>query len=293
MMSTDRIRRTRVVVTGATGRLGRAVVRHFNDVGFSVTATDIRTADDEPHSIIQADLRDHGQALQLLDGADVVIHLGNHAGIGDTPPQVVFNDNVSINENVFQGAAETSVHTIVFASTIQLIGSKPDRRTVINPPSRPAFPLHGHTTPQPSNVYALSKHIAEEMLRYYAERCGLSTTALRLPLLHNYEEHFSIRAGNEHPDDIFEGFTGLSYADTARLFIDVIRAELQGFNVFMAAMPHRHVDAGPQELGQQFFPESEGLIVDLEPVTAATGWTPEPKRWPLADSNEPHAGGQR
>ena len=293
MMSTDHIRRTRVVVTGATGRLGRTVVRRFNNAGFIVTATDIRTADDERLNVIRADLRDHAQALQLLDGADVVIHLGNHAGIGDTPPQVVFNDNISINENVFQGAAETSVHTIVFASTIQLIGSKPDRRTVINPPSRPAFPLHGHTTPQPSNVYALSKYIAEEMLRYYAERCGLSTTALRLPLLHNYEEHFAIHSGNENPDDIFEGFTGLSYADTARLFDDVVRAELRGYNVFMAAQPHRHVGAEHQELTRRFFPESQGHIVDLEPVTAATGWTPEPKRWPLADSNEPDAGGQR
>lgn len=292
-MTTDHNSSTlNVVVTGAAGRLGRAVARQFHQSGFTVLATDIITDSHTPYRFVEVDLRDHVAVTELLDGADAVLHMGNHPGIGNTPPQLVFNDNVTMNENVFQGAAETGVRAIVFASTIQLIGSKPDLRTVVAPPPRPDFPVSGATLGQPSNVYALSKHVSEHMLRYYAECCGVSATALRLPLLHNGEAHFAVRAGNEVEDDIYEGFTGLTYADAARLFESVVRADLQGYHVFIAAEPHRHVDLSLTELAERFFPESGGNVVDLDPVTASTGWTPSAVHWPVNTIPETQIGAQ-
>ena len=290
MSSSHNTPEKRIIVTGAAGRLGRAVASKFHESGFTVVATDVLPATGAPYPFAQVDLRDHEAVLELLHGANVVVHLGNHPGIGATPPQVVFNENVAINENIFQGAAETTVDTIVFASTIQLIGSKPDLRTVSTPPDRPDFPLSNTTLAQPANVYALSKDISEHMLRYYAERCGLSVTALRLPLLHNTEAHFAIHLDRETPDDIYEGFTGLTYDDAARLFLAVVQAELTGFNVFIAAESHRHVGLNLDEVMQRFFPETSTGIVDLEPVTRATGWSPSPTVWPPVDHNEPHGG---
>ena len=175
----------RVLVTGAAGRLGGAVVPVLVRAGHDVVATDLVTpATDLGAPVTVADLRDHRAALDVLAGVDAVVHLGNRPGIGRTPPQVVFNENVTINENVFQGAAEQGVGRIVFASTLQLIGSHPDTRTVVAPPDRPRFPIDGDTAPASSNVYALSKEVSEVMLRYYAERCGIVAVALRFPLLH-------------------------------------------------------------------------------------------------------------
>ena len=266
---------TRVLVTGAAGRLGGTVAARFHTEGFDLLATDVVDAGDVPYRFERADLLDHAAVSALLDGIDVVLHIGNHAGIGPRPPQLVFNENVAMNENVFQGAAEHGVSRIVFASTLQLIGSHVDTRTVVEPPPRPTFPLSGDTSPTPSNVYALSKTVTETMLRYYAERCGIQCTALRFPLLHHGQDSIMVDAGNERPDDITEGFTGLTYDDAASLFLAVVNTDLVGYRTYMAGTSHRHRDLELAELIRTHYPELDPDtpdVIDLSSVTRDTGW---------------------
>lgn len=267
----------RVVVTGAAGRLGSTVAARFHEAGYDVLASDVVDAGPVEYRFERADLRDHTAASSLLPDADVLLHIGNHPGIGARPPQQVFDENVAMNINMFQGAAEHGLHTIVFASTLQLIGSHPDLRTVTHPPARPAFPMSGRTEPAPANLYALGKSVSEVMLRYYADRCGIACTALRLPLLHHGEDRFLVGLGHEREVDIHEGFTGLTYADAADLFLDTVRADLAGYHVFMAGTAHRHRDLSLDELIQTYYPEVEPDatdLVDMTELAAATGWHP-------------------
>lgn len=266
---------TQVLVTGAAGRLGHTVAELFHAEGFELLATDVVDAPDVPYRFVRADLRDHLAVSTLLDGIDVVLHIGNHPGIGPRPPQLVFNENIAMNENVFQGAAERGVSRIVFASTLQLIGSHVDDRTVVDPPPRPTFPLSGDTPPTPSNVYALSKTVSEIMLRYYAERCGIQCTALRFPLLHRQQDSIMVDSGAERPDDILEGFTGLTYDDAASLFLAVVNTDLTGFRIFMAGTSHRHRDLDLPDLIRTHYPELDPTtpdLIDLSTVTRETGW---------------------
>ena len=176
----------KVLVTGAAGRLGRVVASRFYDSGHDVLATDIaELPEPPPHRFERADLLDHESASALLNGIDVLLHIGNLPGLGSTPPQLVFNQNISINANMFQGAAEQGVPRIVFASTLQLIGSHLDSRTVVTPAAVPTYPMDGSTPADPSNLYALSKSVSETMLSYFATRCGVDAVALRFPLLHD------------------------------------------------------------------------------------------------------------
>jgi nucleoside-diphosphate-sugar epimerase len=265
----------RVLVTGAAGRLGRTVASQFHTEGFDLLASDIVDAGNVPYRFERADLLDHEAASALLTDIDVVLHIGNHPGIGPVPPQVVFNENITMNENVFQGAAERGVSRIVFASTVQLVGSHVDHRTVVEPPPPPAFPLSGDTPPTPSNVYALSKTVTETMLRYYAERCGIQCTALRLPLLHHGQDSVEVGSGAERPDDVIEGFTGLTYDDAASLFLAVVRTDLVGLRIFMAGTSHRHRDLALPDLIRTHYPELDPNtpdLIDLTAVTRDTGW---------------------
>jgi nucleoside-diphosphate-sugar epimerase len=282
--------RPRVLVTGAAGRLGSTVARLFHTAGYSLLTTDVVDAGTVTYPFVQADLRDHVAASSLLADIDVVLHIGNHPGIGSTPPQVVFNENVTMNENVFQGAAERGASTIVFASTLQLIGSHPDERTVVTEAARPRYPLDERAAPDPSNVYALSKTVSETMLRYYAERCGLACTALRLPLLHRHETRFVVASGHERPVDVFEAFTGLSYDDAARLFLAVVRAGLPGYRVYLAGTSHRHRDLPVAELVERFYPDvPRGVrdLVDISTITDEVGWRPTDAYRPTASHHDP------
>jgi nucleoside-diphosphate-sugar epimerase len=271
--------RPRVLVTGAAGRLGRSVASLFHREGFDLLTSDVVDAGDVPYRFVRADLLDHARALELLEDIDVLLHLGNHPGIGATPPQLVFNDNVAMNENMFQGAAEQGVGKIVFASTLQLIGSHIDRRTVVTEPSNPGYPLNETTVPDPSNVYALSKTVTEVMLRYYAERCGIDCVALRFPLLHFNDDRVRVSSGDEQPNDILEGFTGLSYEDAAELFLAVVRTDLPGYRVYMAGAAHRHRDLALDELIRVHYPDvpvTTKDLIDVSTITAETGWRPNP-----------------
>ena len=272
---------SRVLVTGAAGRLGSTVASLFHREGFDPLASDIVAAEDVPYRFVQADLLDHACTLELLEDIDVLLHLGNHPGVGASPPQLVFNDNVSMNENMFQGAAERGVGKIVFASTLQMVGSHIDRRTVINEPSNPSYPLDETMAPDPSNVYALSKTVSEVMLRYYAERCGIDCIALRFPLLHHNEDRVRVSAGEERPNDILEGFTGLSYEDAADLFLAVVRTDLPGYRVYMPGTAHRHRDLALPELIRVHYPDVLATtqdLIDVSTIAEQTGWQPSPEQ---------------
>lgn len=283
--------RPNVLVTGAAGRLGSTVARLFHDEGYHLLATDVVDVGEVPYPFERADLRDHVAASTVLTGIDVLLHIGNHPGIGPTPPQIVFNENVSINENMFQGAAEQRVDTIVFASTVQLIGSHVDERTVATGPVRPVYPLNEGAVPDPSNVYALSKSVSEVMLRYYAERCGLSCAALRFPLLHHHDARFEVASGHERAVDILEAFSGLTYDDAAQLFLAVVRAGLPGYRVYLAGTSHRHRDLSVAELIDRYYPEvppGTPDLIDISTVTEETGWKPGPGYDRPADPARPN-----
>ena len=274
----------KVLVTGAAGRLGRVVASRFYDSGHDVLATDIaELPEPPPHRFERADLLDHESASALLNGIDVLLHIGNLPGLGSTPPQLVFNQNISINANMFQGAAEQGVPRIVFASTLQLIGSHLDSRTVVTPAAVPTYPMDGSTPADPSNLYALSKSVSETMLSYFATRCGVDAVALRFPLLYDGGDWYSVSAGSETATDVLEGFTALSYDDAAQLFLAVVDAELTGFRVFMPGSSVRHRDLSVAELVQTHYPNLAAAtpdLIDNAPIAEATGWRPSPLATP-------------
>lgn len=268
-----------ILVTGAAGRLGSSVTDLLHAEGRRVLASDCVQRSGVPFRFDEVDLLDHEAVRSLLHRVDVVVQLGNHAGLGRRPPQVVFNENVSMNTNVFQAAAENGARRVVFASTIQLIGSRIDHRTVVSPPAAPTYPLRGDSAPDPSNLYALSKLVSERVLRYYADRCGLTGIALRFPMLHHYEDRVAVSSGEESADDIIEGFTGMTYHDAARLVVATVDADLTGYQQFLPGTAHRHRDLAMAELVRSFYPDLPADLpdlVDLEPVVAHTGWRPTP-----------------
>src|SRR4051812_41491380 len=176
----------KVLVTGATGRLGSLVCKELLQRGHDVLGTDQRFAGGLAFPLKLADLRDSLAVYPLLEGRDAVVHLGNIPNLSMGPsPQVVLGDNVSMNSNVFRAAVDLGVRRIVFSSSLQAMIRLEEGRAVDAAPHIPYFPLDGDAPADPGhNFYGLSKEFGERTLRVLSELTPeLACTSLRFPML--------------------------------------------------------------------------------------------------------------
>src|SRR5580692_3391614 len=163
----------RICVTGASGQAGRAVVRDLLEHGYDVAPTDIAaTRTDMENGMVRADLTDYGQAVEALTGADAVVHMANIPAPGLYTPAVTFTENITMNFNVFQAAANLGLSRVVWASSETTLGLPFDV------PPRYA-PVDEDHYPVPTSTYALSKVASETIAGHISEWSGIPFVALR------------------------------------------------------------------------------------------------------------------
>jgi len=197
---------TTVAITGAAGKTGRVVVRHFLEQGFDVVPVDSaglaggygEFARDVGVGLVRADLTDYGQTVDILQGADAVVHLAAIPAPGLYPASTTFLDNTAMNFNVFSAAQLLKITKVVWASSETTFGLPFDV------PPRYA-PIDEEHYPLPTSTYALSKVVGETMAVHFAEWTGGSFIALRLSNVHleseyhrvtGYQDDFSLRRWN-------------------------------------------------------------------------------------------------
>ena len=80
----------RVVVTGASGKAGRAVVRDLVEHEHDVLGVDLVSPTDSPAAFLLADLTDFAQAVECLAGVEAVVHLAAIPGPGIPTEEPLF-----------------------------------------------------------------------------------------------------------------------------------------------------------------------------------------------------------
>ncbi|TYB35419.1 NAD(P)-dependent oxidoreductase [Micromonospora sp. AP08] len=162
---------TRVVVTGAAGKLGRAVVAHLRGVGVDVLAVD-RAGGRDPRDVdgefLLVDLTDYGQVVEAFtggadehaDGVGAVVHLAAVPAPGLLPNAVTFANNSAATYNVFAAARAAGIKRVVWASSETVLGLPFD-----TPP--PYAPVDEEYPPRPESTYSLNKALEEEMARHF------------------------------------------------------------------------------------------------------------------------------
>ncbi len=163
----------RVVVTGGSGKAGRWVVRDLRERGHAVLNVDM-VHDGSAHGLyVRADLTDLGSALELIDGADAVVHLAAIPAPELRSPGETFRINTMSTYNVFTAAVQGGVGRVVWASSETVLGLPFDRP--------PAFaPIDESHPPRPETSYALSKLVGETMADQLARRSGIPFLGLRI-----------------------------------------------------------------------------------------------------------------
>jgi nucleoside-diphosphate-sugar epimerase len=163
----------RICVTGASGRAGRVTVRELLSHGYQVVATDrVIPAEDLGVRPLLADLTDYGQAVEVLQGTDAVVHLANIPAPEIYTPATTFQANITMNFNVFTAAAQAGLDRVVWASSETTLGLPFDV------PPRYA-PVDEDHYPFPTSTYALSKVASETIAAHIADWSQIPFTGLR------------------------------------------------------------------------------------------------------------------
>ncbi len=94
----------RVVVTGGSGKAGRAVVRDLLAHGEDVLSVDLVRSPELACEQLVADLTDFGETVEALRGAEAVVHLAAIPAPGLRPDELTFRVNTTSTYNVFSAA---------------------------------------------------------------------------------------------------------------------------------------------------------------------------------------------
>jgi len=118
--------RSRVLVTGGAGFIGRRVVRALLAEGHEVTVADLRAFPDPDVRSVIGDLCDPGVPERAVSpGTDVIIHLAALTSVlaSVNDPVSTYRLNVDATARLLELARENEVETFLLASTNAVVGS--------------------------------------------------------------------------------------------------------------------------------------------------------------------------
>ncbi|MFL5289813.1 MAG: NAD-dependent epimerase/dehydratase family protein [Rhodopila sp.] len=201
-----------VLVTGASGALGKVVVKSLGALGWKLVLTDIvpfPEALPAGAAFTRADLNDGVTMLRLAEGCGTIIHLG---GVSTEQPfEAVIGPNIRGLYHIYEAARREKAR-VIFASSNHSIGFH-----------ERAESIGADTQFLPDGYYGLSKAYGELMGRLYWFKHGV--------------ENVNVRIGSAFPEPVNARMlaTWLSYPDFARLMQRCVLAPKVGCCVVWGA----------------------------------------------------------
>ncbi len=160
--------RTRLLITGATGRVGRAVVAGLGE------RYHVRAFGRAPVALpgvaetALGDIADLEAFRAAARGMEAILHLAAVAR-SRAAWEDVRDANIDGAYNCFEAARLEGIRRVVFASTSQVINGYP-----------PDQPITWATPPRPQSYYAASKVFGEALGAMYADQHGLEVVCVRI-----------------------------------------------------------------------------------------------------------------
>ena len=198
----------KLVLTGAAGRLGSYLREPLTRMCDELVSTDI--VDEigtlyDGESYVKADLSSLEAMMEVIVGADMVVHFG---AIGDEAAwDDILQSNIVGAYNVWEAAYRHGVKRVVYASSVHAVGMHLKTDTIgLDAPHRP------------DTYYGLAKCFAEDLASLYWDKRGIESVCMRI---------FSCAQANNARSI----GTWLSYDDLIHLVERSIDSPVVGFTV--------------------------------------------------------------
>lgn len=162
--------RSRVLVTGGAGFIGRRLVGALLDAGAEVTVVDTHQSPEPRVRSVVGDLRDPSVAAEAVSpGADAIFHLAAVTSVlrSVEDPVGTYQTNVDATAALLELARARGVASFLFASTNAVVGDV--GRAVIT---------EQHAT-RPLTPYGATKAAAEMLINCYSACYGIAGASLR------------------------------------------------------------------------------------------------------------------
>lgn len=281
-----------IIVTGGSGKVGRAAVRHLMAEGYSVVSIDmVRPAGisnpPKPTDVTfaRADITDFGQVMAAFSGINGrveapvtgVVHLGAIASPGEAPDHEIFRVNSLSTYNVFEAARRLAIRNVVWASSETVYG--------IPYGGGPRYVPVDEEIEEPQTSYSLSKLVGEKMAEQYA-RWDQATKIIGLRFSNVQEPNDYDNFPGYDKDArtrMFNLWTYIDARDAAQAIRLSLEAKLTGAHVFGIANNNSVMNRSNDELLNEVFPgtprkrpvaPNESLI-SIEKAMRVLGYKPQ------------------
>ena len=249
----------RVIVTGGSGKLGRAVVTELIDHGHDVWNLDLVPSRDMRARFTRVDLADFGQVYEAFRGMDEswdhvdgVVHLAAIPAPGLVPNAALFRNNMLGTYHVFAAARHAAIRNVVWASSETVLGLPFD-----TPP--PYLPVDEDYDPRPESTYSLVKTLEEAMAREFTRwDPDLKLIALRFSNVMEPEDYARFPSFDADPHarawNLWGYIDARDGAQAARLALE---HPAVGFDVFIVANADTVMSRSSADLAAAVYPGVE------------------------------------
>lgn len=245
----------RIALTGAGGRIGRAIVAQALAAGREVVGIDRTVPDDAPGGAglrwVQADATDYEAVLAAFEGCDALIHMAAIPAPIGHPDHVVHNNNVVGSYNALRAAVEHGIGRICQASSVNAIGLAFSREAHFD--FLPIDETHPCYVEEP---YSLSKWICEQQADSFARRhADIRIASMRF---HHVVPDRSIAGGfynSLEPGSAKHLWAYTLIGPAAQACLLSLEADFTGHEVFYVVAPDTTIDIPSVELARRFHPD--------------------------------------
>jgi nucleoside-diphosphate-sugar epimerase len=255
---------TSVIVTGGSGKAGRAVIRDLLDHGYTVLNVDVAPPPESLCHFLRADLTDLGQAIDAVRLAagtidrrrapigepSAVIHLAGIPAPGLAPDAVIFRNNMMSTYNVFGAATRLGLQRVVWASSETTYGLPFTRTPPVFAPVTEDHPL------APENGYALAKALCEKMAaEMHRRNPRTSFVGLRISNIFEAKDYEAMPSFWEDPGlrqwNLWSWVDSRDVAQACRLALE---AKFAGADIFTIAAADTLMKTPSRDLMARAFP---------------------------------------